>query len=245
MTFRRASLGAAFAISAALALASAAPASATVFTATSVGVLVSGFDGQGLFVAPSGDLTGLAYKVVTTIDSSKSITAAYLPAAVYGGSAFGPGVPSLGPATITINGVSKSATGTSFSTLEALSGQLYSRVNVQTEDRAFGPATQTFDQIVLQAQRAPGEIAANIFTPLPGDYCSGASYCGGLFNFFVSDNATGATIAKTYGALGAASFTITAAGVPEPGVWTMLLLGFGGLGAMVRSRRRQLHTRPV
>jgi hypothetical protein len=32
----------------------------------------------------------------------------------------------------------------------------------------------------------------------------------------------------------------SAAFVPEPAVWTMMLIGFGGLGAMMRSRRRAL-----
>jgi hypothetical protein len=30
-----------------------------------------------------------------------------------------------------------------------------------------------------------------------------------------------------------------AVGVPEPGVWAMMLMGFGGVGTMIRSRRRQ------
>ena len=29
----------------------------------------------------------------------------------------------------------------------------------------------------------------------------------------------------------------TAGGVPEPGTWAMMLLGFGGLGAILRRRR--------
>ena len=34
-------------------------------------------------------------------------------------------------------------------------------------------------------------------------------------------------------------FTNVSASVPEPGAWAMMLLGFGGLGAMMRSRRQQ------
>ncbi len=33
-------------------------------------------------------------------------------------------------------------------------------------------------------------------------------------------------------------FTLVSAGVPEPATWAMLLIGFAGLGAMTRSRRR-------
>jgi probable HAF family extracellular repeat protein len=35
------------------------------------------------------------------------------------------------------------------------------------------------------------------------------------------------------------SFITAVSSVPEPGVWTLLLLGFAGLGGMLRSRRRQ------
>lgn len=33
---------------------------------------------------------------------------------------------------------------------------------------------------------------------------------------------------------------VTPPGVPEPGTWAVMLLGFGGMGAVLRSRRRQL-----
>ncbi|MBL8554188.1 MAG: PEPxxWA-CTERM sorting domain-containing protein [Phenylobacterium sp.] len=35
------------------------------------------------------------------------------------------------------------------------------------------------------------------------------------------------------------NFTLTSAGVPEPGAWALMILGFGGAGAMLR---RRLHT---
>ena len=33
----------------------------------------------------------------------------------------------------------------------------------------------------------------------------------------------------------------TAAGVPEPAVWDLMILGFGGVGGLIRTRRRVLH----
>ena len=36
--------------------------------------------------------------------------------------------------------------------------------------------------------------------------------------------------------------SVTADGVPEPATWAMMLVGFGGLGAAMRSRRKQIVT---
>lgn len=36
--------------------------------------------------------------------------------------------------------------------------------------------------------------------------------------------------------------SISMAAVPEPGTWALMIIGFGGAGAMLRSRRRQLAT---
>ncbi|HKR89425.1 MAG TPA: PEPxxWA-CTERM sorting domain-containing protein [Phenylobacterium sp.] len=53
--------------------------------------------------------------------------------------------------------------------------------------------------------------------------------------YFASDvtNTIGGT-----GNIGASSITITA--VPEPATWAIMLMGFGGLGAMLRQRRQQV-----
>lgn len=43
--------------------------------------------------------------------------------------------------------------------------------------------------------------------------------------------------ALLFGSISSAQFSSVTAGVPEPASWTMMLLGFGGLGALLRSRR--------
>lgn len=48
---------------------------------------------------------------------------------------------------------------------------------------------------------------------------------------------------NTYGGVANVIYTYTeAAAAPEPSAWAMMLLGFGGLGATLRSRRRRART---
>ncbi len=58
----------------------------------------------------------------------------------------------------------------------------------------------------------------------------------GSENLFATDVASGNSGGGT-GNIGANSSTIMT-GVPEPAAWALMLMGFGGLGALLRSRRR-------
>ena len=85
----------------------------------------------------------------------------------------------------------------------------------------------------LIAQDFQGTTTANFqsFTP----FSSGASnFVSGVntLRFVVTD--TGPPSAFLVSGL---SGTASVAGVPEPATWAMMLLGFGGLGALVRRRR--------
>jgi hypothetical protein len=67
----------------------------------------------------------------------------------------------------------------------------------------------------------------NVFVPIGVTFAGTAQSVvfGGSANFIGFDNIT----------LGSA----TAGGVPEPATWAMMLMGFGGLGAAMRSARRK------
>ena len=51
---------------------------------------------------------------------------------------------------------------------------------------------------------------------------------------YVDDNAVGADFTN---------FAFRVSGVPEPATWTMLILGFGGIGMMLRRRRQEIPAR--
>jgi hypothetical protein len=45
--------------------------------------------------------------------------------------------------------------------------------------------------------------------------------------------------APANGAVASGNLTFQVQGVPEPGTWAMMLLGFGGIGMMIRRRRKE------
>ena len=64
-----------------------------------------------------------------------------------------------------------------------------------------------------------------------------------------ADRLTGDVIRQPYaGVAQIASLTSTnpvGGGIPEPATWTMMILGFGGLGALLRRRRKHAAVIPA
>jgi hypothetical protein len=72
-------------------------------------------------------------------------------------------------------------------------------------------------------------LSGNTVTSLPG----------GPFNVFAATDLINTTNANT-GPVGATLSTITTVtgGIPEPASWALMIMGFGGIGASLRARRR-------
>lgn len=94
----------------------------------------------------------------------------------------------------------------------------------------FGGGLNTFAFIALDAVN-PGEFdipygfelqGEQLFTGTPG----APTFRLGTF-----------TLQDTAGLLGDFTLTISAVGVPEPGAWALMLLGFGAAGAALRRRK--------
>jgi hypothetical protein len=78
----------------------------------------------------------------------------------------------------------------------------------------------------------------------PGLLFTSAS--GAEYNLF-SDNATTYELYQARAGVGYTENSVgalTAVGVPEPASWTLMIVGFGGMGAILR-RRRQVQAAPV
>jgi hypothetical protein len=132
-----------------------------------------------------------------------------------------------------------------FITAEGLTSPLGLAGFVSTFQTNFLPAGWTLVERTLldPTNHAPGD-GAFAGTPL-----SSASWSGGPLVQQATGQQAGNTGAGPYSltaeyfytagpnVTGTASSTIAIAAVPEPGVWALMIFGFGGAGAMLRKRR--------
>jgi hypothetical protein len=113
-----------------------------------------------------------------------------------------------------------------------------------------GPATLTVTDVEISGDRFTlfdnGVLLGQTSAPVPnassvGECISCAladpNYSHGFFPLGPGSH----SITGTFDGVitnGDGDFIIHAVGVPEPGAWALMLVGFGGLGAALRSRRR-------
>lgn len=91
-------------------------------------------------------------------------------------------------------------------------------------DNGFGGGLDLFDFHVTDAQERAFDYAAP-YGPVPG------------FDIYLAQFQGVGTSQGSLTFQAASGVTFSAAAVPEPSVWAMMMVGFGGVGALLRRRR--------
>jgi hypothetical protein len=200
------------------------PASAAVMVATFTGTVASGTDASGWFGAAGADLTGDAFSITYTYDTSRGYEST-----VPGSSDSVVYVPA-NPITniaISVNSIDHNLvtpSGDGLISVGFLGGYLNPRVQfqytppgsewiVQDEGALSSPLTSL-------SQNFSGAITTVANQSL---FSEGPTY--GVGNVFLADQTL--------------SITNISAGVPEPATWAVMMIGLGGIGAAMRSARRR------
>ena len=120
-------------------------------------------------------------------------------------------------------------------------GMAHLRITVDTPIRAFAFFFGTPDATNVNFAFSNGDAAVFASSAAPGLYdtphffgvISDTSFTSLLITAPDTDGFNHLNVSEAY---------VGQAAVPEPSTWAMMLLGFGGLGAMLRSRRRDSFT---
>jgi len=239
------------------ALAWGSQAAASGFTITYSGAVESGFDPTNIFgLGNNAFLGGQAFSMSETVDYSQGaphdIGAPY-DYDLIGGAGFITSSLTLNGVTLSVGSQTGIDDRTDYSLSPYAGDPTYkSGFGVYAGDESFtnyiDPITQ--DQM-LDSQSVAGGLYGNNFNYHPVLGMGPPVFTAadnldlyGSFNFFhaLSDHTTQSTIFEneTYGNFTADRVTITtfdSGGVPEPAAWALMLLGFGGLGSVLRRRR--------
>ena len=247
MKFRDMAAMAPCGVALAASLVLAGPASATIYSLTYKGVVTSALDQTGEF-GLGANLVGQAFTAHVVFNDGPTS------AAPWGGAFYdylqGDGAESPVTASILLNGVTKTF-GATYGYDERQDNTLNPNcvVNCTTssfqqhaEDRYTVGGLYTLNYINLGGFSSNGAFSglahtAPIFTNPPVDLYAFVN----LFeqDIFTLDRSRDASVSVRI-----TSITDDRAGptgpVPEPGVWALMVLGFGGMGAMLRRRRAAL-----
>jgi len=228
-------------------LGCAAPAAATVTLYAYTGTIREGHDATGVFGTAGRDLAGLAFTATFQRDDAAVVynfqTADYSEVATFYGSR---------PATLTIEGGDPIAFAYGFgiqTQLDLGSSEGFSHDVYQTGDYDDVPGNFGSRQLHMGAGSAdrPADYLPN------GDYETLPSLTAAAtpdftwFGFveideYVADMDTGEILSRNHAnaRFAPTSLTVTTVttGVPEPAAWALMLTGFFGAGATLRSRRR-------
>lgn len=132
--------------------------------------------------------------------------------------------------------LSGNANGSLSQTFDTIAGQSYLVNFFLAGNPDGGPAAK------VAITSADGtQLQSNTFTVTGSDTRSNMGWQPYAYSFTAATSSTTLTFASATGtAYGPALDNVSVAAVPEPATWAMMLIGFAGLGMMVRSRRRSL-----
>ena len=82
-------------------------------------------------------------------------------------------------------------------------------------------------------------LGSDLFTPAEGNQSSDQNNRRFYFSFNPADGVNQIVFSSGENSFEFDSIAALAGGVPEPGTWAMLLLGFGGIGLMLRNAKRR------
>jgi hypothetical protein len=185
----------------------------------------------------AGKRSSATYRLTYPVDGAYE---AYTPtSAVYaGGHTFG--AAAIQSATLTINGVSRSISGSYQSSVSYFDEQagFLDGVFHEAQDYRAGTANAFNHYVQAGIWAETNEILSNIdFTrPLSYDFAVGDQPLGGFYWF--TNNSVGAETEFAVGQFDYANVTVTAGAVPEPATWAMMIGGMGAVGGAMRRRRR-------
>jgi hypothetical protein len=197
-------------------------AKATVVYVTYTGTVISGTDPNGVS-GQGASLNGDSYAVLYVFDTGTYADTNPTDNFVFGGTSFGSPSPLVGPAVLTVGGISIDISGNSVGEIQginngpgAFSEQLH---------RAYDTNGSAVENSIFNYS---GGLPATITTPF-------------IYNVTLSDG--GSSDFSAFGASGNLSVSTLVVSldpptinVPEPSTWAMMLLGLAGLGCL-RYRR--------
>ena len=220
------------------------PASAALVTVTYSGTISDSFDLSGLFGPPGGNLNGDAFTLVYYFNTSIGLvtSSSSISNFAYGGTVYGASVPSpsLG-AYLTINNHREFIGGSYFGIISGYNDGSYSQQNHAAGTVSFPGGIEHDDSVTTEIYNYSATLPASITSDFtyniqPGDTVSGS------FDFYTYDFGVGALV-NTYGNLDTTELSEKTglSAIPEPSTWSMMLLGFAGLGIVGyrRTRRRR------
>jgi hypothetical protein len=82
-------------------------------------------------------------------------------------------------------------------------------------------------------------MGSDLFTPATGNQSNGENNRRFFFNFTAAEKVDQIVFTSGQNSFEFDTIGALASGVPEPGTWAMMLLGFGGIGFMLRAGRRR------